>query len=247
MTPERTEISQTSFERYKQFRQSLVDSEKPWWDKSLTKREKTATEILQKLLEYERTYIFRNLPGEAVPGPDTLDMGGQFLTNKDCIETRSLLFLLAKQVPKGAILHMHGNTGSRPKDLLAKAKSKKNMYIRCNRALREKSDLEEAEVVFSILDHKKVGCKSIFEEDYKPPPGGWAEFEGWMPWREFRKVFGKTFSPNDTKKITRKIADRWVNSKLALCKDEVYGQDQTVNGQVSLISLRRGSHPLTTC
>ena len=64
----------------------LSDEASKAWDSSAiassSVAERRAADIIRALREYERKVIFGNNASEATSGPDTLDMGGQFLTNK---------------------------------------------------------------------------------------------------------------------------------------------------------------------
>lgn len=203
--------------------------------------------IIESFLRYERDEVFGNLPGEAVPGPKTLDMGGQFLTNKRCIEEQSLIFdAFAKPVPKGCLLHLHFNTGRQVADLLLKARKNQHLYIRSERALIEKEDFDETELVFNTLDPEKVeDWVDVFSRKYKPEGTTWKGsgngFKGWMLWKQFRRSFKsrssvyesyENFNCEDTSGNALDPAERWVWSKMVLQENEVYGAGQTVNGQV---------------
>lgn len=128
--------------------------------------EHRAAQIIRALREYERVVIFGNTASEAIPGPDTLDMGGQFLTNKTRIEGRSKIFQIAKEVPKGALLHLHFNAELNPERLLKEANSMKNMYVWSKRALMNEEDLRETEMVFDVLPNF-IPSNNIFSKDYR--------------------------------------------------------------------------------
>ena len=51
------------------------------------------------------------------------------------------VFQIAKEVPKGALLHLHFNTEVHPERLLKKAESRKDMYVWSKRSLRSEEDL----------------------------------------------------------------------------------------------------------
>ncbi|KAF1971041.1 Metallo-dependent hydrolase [Bimuria novae-zelandiae CBS 107.79] len=140
------------------------------WDheamSSASPDESRAAVIIHSLREYERRVLFGNNASEAIPGPDTLDMGGQFLTNKYRIETRSKLFQISKEVPKGALLHLHFNAELNPERLLVEARDRPNMYVWSKLPLISKANLRETELVFDVLpEHTK--SNSIFSESYR--------------------------------------------------------------------------------
>ena len=229
-------------------RESLLEHKHPGCGIHMSPDELLAERILEACLKHERKKIFKNLPGEAMPGPETLDMGGQFLINKTRIEELSLIFnVFAKLVPKGALQHLHFNTQLPVAALLRKARRKKNLYIRSELALIKKEDYEKTELVFNTLNLETVEAwPSIFSGYYKPEGTTWTgsenAFKGWMSWKQFRRSFNKR---NPVLKETKcshwedasveglDPAERWVWSKMVLQKDEVYNAGQTVNGQVT--------------
>ncbi|KAH9877903.1 hypothetical protein J1614_003120 [Plenodomus biglobosus] len=214
--------------------------------------EKRAATIIRAIREYERRVTFGNLASEAIPGKDTRDMGGQFLTNKERIDTESKLYEIAKMVPKGALLHLHFNAELHPERLLEQARDMKNMYIRSIRPLLTPEDLNETETVFMILDEDLVEPDvNIFSKDYPGGPTNWKtdewKYRVWMPWAKFQDEFNKRFSKEyqqqedtimfETPKscaepgqVTLHPAENWLKSKMVLSQEEAYGFTQTVNG-----------------
>ncbi|KAH7377805.1 hypothetical protein BKA66DRAFT_571834 [Pyrenochaeta sp. MPI-SDFR-AT-0127] len=216
------------------------------------KVEKRAARIIWAIREYERRVTFGNLPSEAIPGPDTRDMGGQFLTNKDRIDGESKLYEIAKMVPKGGLLHLHFNAELHPERLLEQARDMKNMYIRSIRPLLSQEDLDLTETVFNVLDADKVEPNvNIFSPDYPGDATNWKleewKWRVWMPWSEFRVEFDKKFSKRykqqedtifvekhtccaEPGQLSLHPAENWLKSKMVLSQEEAYGFTQTVNG-----------------
>lgn len=158
--------------------------------------EQRATTIIHAIREYERRVTFGNLPSEALPGPGTLDMGGQFLTNKKRIDTLSKLFEIAEIVPKGGLLHLHFNAELNPEQLLEQAQKMDNIYIRSIMPLLQDSDLDETEMVFNVLDPSTVNQDvDIFSPKYPGTATNWRDkdkqAEIWMSWRQFQEKFIK--------------------------------------------------------
>jgi adenosine deaminase CECR1 len=221
-------------------------------------KERQAAQVIHAVREHERIVVFGNLASEALPGPETLDMGGQFLTNKDRIDHKSLLYRIAKKVPKGGLLHLHFNSELHPERLLEQARDVKNMYIRSIRPLCTEKDLEETEMVFNVMNPKDVDSDvDIFSSDY---PGTASNHKLkdwipkiWMPWKKFREEFILHFKdmyvqetedkPNSDKpksqccsepgKVPLDPAENWLKSKMVLSEKEAYALDQTVNGCVT--------------
>ncbi|KAH8710258.1 hypothetical protein GQ44DRAFT_763093 [Phaeosphaeriaceae sp. PMI808] len=238
------------FENYDQNHAELLHSEaKQAWDRRAkpkassgskhNKHEKQAASIIQAIREYERRTIFGNQATEEIPGPETRDMGGQFLTNKDRIEHRSLLFRIAKLLPKGCLLHLHFNAEIPVQHLLEQARSMENIYVRSTRPLITKEDLDQTEMAFNVLDNSKVEKNvDIFSQYYPGNETNWKTEEWkwwvWMPWKQFRNDFGRYF-PDYCKKsrpegVSLEPAEEWLKSKIVLSEEEVYGLTQTVNG-----------------
>jgi adenosine deaminase CECR1 len=218
--------------------------------------ERVAAGIIRAMREYERKIVFGNQASEAIPSKETRDMGGQFLTNKDRIDHGSLLFQIARKVPKGGLLHLHFNAELHPERLLVYARSMKDLYIRSIRPLLTQHDLDETEMVFNVLDSDKLEKGvDIFSETYignatnwkKDQPGEWSV---WMPWEQFQEDFkkhfpgkyldsGKTNIPEGTtccepsepfSEVELSPAEKWLKSKMVLSEEEAYGFTQTVNG-----------------
>ena len=210
-----------------------------------TQKEKDAAKVIRYIRENERKVLFPNLATENVPPPDALDMGGQYLTNKARIEKESKLFEIAKLVPKGGLLHLHFNTELDPALLLQKAFDAPNMYIRSIRPLLTKDDLDQTEVVFSVIAKDKVNTDvDLFSQTYPGTKTNWKEPEWtskvWMKWSCFQDGFKNRFpeyhatsSRATCPRRDMNPAESWVMSKIVLSADEVYGPSQTLNGLVS--------------
>ena len=245
---------------YDKGRASLLDQEEQTSWCRYTKlfasdNEKRAAEILRIIREDERDNHFGNRASEAIPGPETLDMGGQFLTNRERIEG-SKVFWISKHMPKGAHLHLHFNAELQPEILLQEARKVPNMYIRSTQPLLTEADLTETEMVFNVIpDDTK--SSNVFLRTYNPEwkaPGS----QPWMRWSDFREEFDLRFhhltekdtakqkttvQPNSIQKngadeadtdedphIELESAEMWLKRKMVLSEDEAYGISQTVNG-----------------
>ncbi|KAH7083652.1 hypothetical protein FB567DRAFT_447079 [Paraphoma chrysanthemicola] len=215
-------------------------------------QERKAAELIRLIREYERRVVFGNLASEAIPGPDTRDMGGQYLTNKDRIDNDSLLYRISTEVPKGGLLHLHFNAELNPERLLERAQKIDSLYIRSIRPLLTQEDLDLTETVFSVLDEDKVEKGvNIFSPDYPGNATNHKEegmkWKVWMPWKSFRDDFKKHF-PNkyiqqedvimaevpvccsEPGQVELDPAEFWLKSKMVLSEQEAYDPTQTVNG-----------------
>lgn len=209
--------------RYAEERKSLIDAEQAasWDSKAKSEAseiEKEAAAIVQAIRERERDDpdLFGNQAGEAVP--TARDMGGQFLTNRARIE-RSKLYEIARNAPKGCHLHIHFNAELYPDVLLRRAQEMDTMFIRSARPLIAGSDLEETEIVFNVL---QAGTKTsnVFETNYNPEHRA-LNSNPWMKFRDFCTEFEQKFETDPLK---------WIHSKAALGENDVYREDQTLNG-----------------
>ncbi|KAJ8109399.1 hypothetical protein OPT61_g7486 [Boeremia exigua] len=222
--------------------------------------EERAAAIVRAVRNYEREYVFGNMPSEAIPAKSTRDMGGQFLTNKKRINERSKLFEIANLVPKGALLHLHFNSELFPDQLMERAREMETMYIRSIRPLVKEEDLKETEIVFNVMDPAQVEeGVDIFSENYPGDATNWRtgpmKFKVWMKWIDFQERFKERFGkdyPSDhndpasnqsqeqkddearccgaSPEVKLNSAEVWLKSKMVLSETEAYGPDQTVNG-----------------
>lgn len=226
--------STTARTRYDEQRQGYLSVEdKHAWDlsarNSASEAERRAAHIVWKIREHERENLFGNKASEAIPGPDTLDMGGQFLTNLERIEHKSKLFKIAHLIPKGAHLHIHFNSEFSPRLLLHEAEKRviDTLFVRTTQPLSKPEDLVSTEIVFNVLP-KDTEQADIFSLDYLP------EFkkEGskpWMKWSAFKQVL---MSRPEFGLATVEDVENWMVGKMVLSEEEVYGLRQTTNGSV---------------
>jgi adenosine deaminase CECR1 len=214
-------VAETGYEKNK--KELIKKEDNTAWDhaaqQSATEAEKKAGEIIWKIREDERDNLFGNKASEAIPGPETLDMGGQFLTNKERIEKGSVLYKIAKKLPKGCHLHLHFNAELSPYDLITKSKKIPNMFIRSTEPLLKDQSYATCELVFNVMPEDTPEA-DIWSPDYKPDFRS-PEARPWMKWSKFIKEF----------KIRRgEDAQEFIMSKMILSEEEVYGNSQTTNG-----------------
>lgn len=195
------------------------------WDKDAeikaSENERKAAKIVRRIREDERDNLFGNKASEAIPGPDTLDMGGQFLTNLERIETKSELFKIAQEMPKGMHLHLHFNAELDSRQLIEKARDlPDNMFIRSTQPLLSDKDYAGAELVFNVMP-ANTPTADCFSPEYKP---AWKtpDARPWMRWSDFKEELKKRRPDLE--------AEPWIRDKMVLNQDEVYGISQTVNG-----------------
>ncbi|CZT17177.1 uncharacterized protein RCC_03009 [Ramularia collo-cygni] len=229
--------------------QLLTNELKAAWDwkarSSASSKETEAGHILIKIREHERNdeSLYGNIAGEAVPKSNTRDMGGRFLVNRERIE-KSRLFQIAKEMPKGAHLHLHFNTALPPGQLLMYARNanvQQTMFIRSNRPLLQPSDFShvETEIVLSVLPHDwRTERGNIFSQHYEPD---WASRQPrsdcWMNFVDFRNHFPQDLQLQDADPEDRireeglglDLAERWVCEKMIVTISQAYGDRKTTN------------------
>ncbi|KAH7038925.1 cat eye syndrome critical region protein 1 [Macrophomina phaseolina] len=204
----------------------LKEEQTDSWDResrnSASHFQNLAADIVWRIREHERDNLFGNKASEQIPEPSTRDMGGQFLTNKERIEEHSLLFKIAKNMPKGAHLHAHFNAELPVDDLLKRVRDMDTMFVRSTQPLVVPEDYAKTEIVFTVLpsDHPEA---DLFSEDYSPAFKN-TDNNPWMKWTTFQGRFGDK-APNGILD-----AEKWVQEKMVLSEEEVYGTSQTVNG-----------------
>lgn len=204
----------------------LKEEQTDSWDResrnSASHFQNLAADIVWRIREHERDNLFGNKASEQIPEPSTRDMGGQFLTNKERIEEHSLLFKIAKTMPKGAHLHAHFNAELPVDDLLKRVRDMDTMFVRSTQPLVVPEDYAKTEIVFTVLpsDHPEA---DLFSEDYSPAFKN-TDNNPWMKWTTFQGRFGDK-APNGILD-----AEKWVQEKMVLSEEEVYGTSQTVNG-----------------
>lgn len=204
-----------------------------------------AGRILHHVREHERNdeALYGNIAGEAVPQSNTRDMGGHFLVNRERIE-KSRTFEIAKEMPKGAHLHLHFNTALPPGKLLMYARNpnvRKTMFIRSNRPLLQATDFchVETEIVLSVLPQsKEIERGNIFSQHYSPD---WnsrqPRSDCWMNFVDFRRAFPPNLQLEDDEAEDRlqeeelglDLAERWVCEKMIITAKRAYGDRHTTN------------------
>ena len=188
-----------------------------------------AQEIVTKIREHERRdpELFGNLPGEAVPTPGSLDMGGRFLVNKPSIDL-SAIYRIAKKIPKGAHQHLHFNSEIPPEILFPHARDMENtMFLRSTRRLCSVEDFDQAEIVFNVLPEWTTKA-NIFSQAYNPSRQD-KNNSPWMLWRDFRRNFPDQIRSEEQPEGLDK-AECWAREKMIITKRLAYAEDQTHNG-----------------
>ncbi|KFY95451.1 hypothetical protein V498_03369 [Pseudogymnoascus sp. VKM F-4517 (FW-2822)] len=184
----------------------------------------TASELENKANEI--VVAIRQRDAELVHGGG-LDMLGKVMTpdkhfvgNASNI-TRTSLFKIAQQMPKGAHLHCHFNSCLPPQFLLRHAKNNAHMYIKSDLALNSEENKELAEIQFQmhVIDEEKhlEPSASLLHESYKSSFHADNKRKGWYSYDKFLQEY-----PGG-----EGAAEEWLASKLLFTEEEVYGISQT--------------------
>ncbi|KAK0868518.1 hypothetical protein LTR91_015783 [Friedmanniomyces endolithicus] len=225
-----------SSHEYRQGRGKLLAAEKEgvWYASARAQAspsEPRTQEIVLRIRESERIdlTLYGNLPSEAVPDPNTRDMGGRFLANKSRI-AESRMFKIAQRMPKGCHLHIHFNSELPPEELFPHARSStvlQTMHVRTTKPLSSRENFALAEVVLSVLpkDTKKSDC---FAPEYNPDAKD-PNNSPWMLWADFRKAFPADVECEETPEGLDK-AECWAREKMVVTRRNTYNDVQTHNG-----------------
>ncbi|KAI9729647.1 MAG: hypothetical protein M1818_008450 [Claussenomyces sp. TS43310] len=136
-----------------------------------------------------------------------------FIGNVEIINKTELI-KVAKQLPKGAHLHCHYNSCLPPKFLIEHARSVEMMWIKSTESLSTDAGRKRAEIQFQVQEPPSLLVPAQVEGDLLA-----ADYVSgaWMNYQNFQKAFGGTGA-----------AEKWLESKMLLTEDEVYGVDQNV-------------------
>lgn len=197
-----------------------------------------ANRILQAMRKHDDENIYAKAPKRRGYGGQEHPrfMGDHFLYNVDLIE-KTMLFEVAKKMPKGAHLHIHFNANLLPNELIDMAKTMDRMFITSNIPLvtigKDESEpgfydnFDMSKIQFSILSVEKEkenlpretwksGECSLFDPKYpvdKRPP---------MNFKRFLAEFGNHY--------TKCTVDQWLEDKLVFHEEEAHGWLQTAEG-----------------
>lgn len=123
-----------------------------------TEEEKRANDILQVLKDRDADRIFKNAaPSEGYRGQlHPRFPGDHVLSNIGLLETTDV-FRAVSKMPKSAHLHIHFNNNLPPEFLLNIAAGMKQMFIKSDRPLLERVDLDSCKVEFLIRSETEEG------------------------------------------------------------------------------------------
>lgn len=220
-----------SEEDYMKFRESLIEREKSldfeaFCKARATQQETKVNAIIQEIKQRDMRAVYEAEPPQKGYGGQLHPRfpGDHFLSNVDLINQTDL-FKIAKQVPKGAHLHIHFNACLLPHVLLDIAKGMDRMFITSDRPLvpaaSEMADKEahencfdKCEIQFSLRPPGSEDPGDIFSPSYRPRQT--------MPFRAFLQDFPGA--------VPGQGAEEWLVSKLVFSAPEAHSPPQTAAG-----------------
>ena len=195
--------------------------------------EKEATELVQKIRAYDLDNTYGRPFDAEGHATDKKAAGQHFLGNVDLIN-KTWLMDVARQMPKGAHLHIHFNSCLPGKFLIQQARDIDAMYIRSTLPLTTKENLAHSRISFMVMTpheashakaadgvEKHVPLGNIFDEEYVP--------NAWMPYKKFQQVFQLIDENGQTLKRTVG-AETWLEKKMQISEEEAHGCHQTGRG-----------------
>ena len=194
-----------------------------------TSLEEQADKVIRAIRKHDEAQVYDSAQHRKGHGGQTHRRfaGDHFLSNVDLIGQTSL-FKIARQMPKGAHLHIHFNACLPPRVLLGVAKGMDRMFITSDLPLTAAGDdgvnFDKCEIQFSILTPDKEKPGNLFSAGYQPRQT--------MRFDAFLKEFPRHY--------TRATADQWLADKLVFHEQEAYGVLQTAAGSVWSSSLIHG-------
>lgn len=141
--------------------------------------------------------------------------GDHFLSNVDLI-SKTRLFKVAKQMPKGSHLHIHFNSCLLPNVLLDIAKGMDRMFITSTLPLVSRDNLQNTEIQFSMLRPGKDTPGDMFRASHQTGQT--------MLFRDFLDQFPKHFDGQSP--------DSWLQNKIVFSEAEAHNHLQTAAGYV---------------
>jgi adenosine deaminase CECR1 len=194
--------------------------------------EKQAADLVRKirLYDWDNTYG----PAHDAHGPTGKRVQGEhFLGNVNLIN-KTLLFKVAKKMPKGAHLHIHFNSCLPARFLIQQARHINAMYIRSTLPLTKPENWAASRISFMVMTtseatHEKdaegnerpIGLGNVWDPNYVP--------NRWMSYGEFQRRFEFTDEHGCTLRGTEG-AEEWLEKKMQISEEEAHNVHQTGRG-----------------
>jgi adenosine deaminase CECR1 len=159
--------------------------------------------------------------------------GEHFLGNVDLIN-RTKLMEVARQMPKGAHLHIHFNSCLPGKFLIQQARNIDAMYIRSTLPLTSPENMATCRISFMVMTpHEATHTKSADGIETHVPLGNiWGPSyirNTWMPYKQFQQEF--KFEDKDGQVYEETSgAEMWLERKMLISEEEAHGTQQTGRG-----------------
>jgi adenosine deaminase CECR1 len=192
--------------------------------------EKQAAAIVRKVKAYDFEHTYGPLR-DAHTG--RRKEGEHFLGNVDLINKTELM-KIAKQMPKGAHLHIHFNACLPARFLIQQARDIDAMYIRSTLPLTTPQNMEACRISFMVMTlHEATHIKGPDGiETYVPLGDVWDEryvSNRWMSYKQFQRQFEFT---DEKGHVLRKTlgAEAWLERKMTISEAEAHNAQQSSKG-----------------
>ena len=180
-----------------------------------SRTERTANELVQAIKQAETKDLNRD---EALPG---CGPGQSYWRMKRMVE-KSNIAELAKEAPKGALLHCHFDAMLPPAVLLGFARGTKNLFLKVDMPLDNATAFKRRpRLKFATLRHSAASLlehADVFSEKYLP--GSWMQYS----------IFLERFPGG------RGAAEEWIASKIVFPADASEKRSSTVDRYLSFSS-----------
>lgn len=200
--------------------------------------EKRAAELVKKIREYDRDHVYGPPVDEHGNETHKRTQGEHFLGNVELIN-KTDLFKVAREMPKGAHLHVHFNSCLPADFLIRQARDVDAMYIRSTLPLTDEKNLENSRISFMVQTYKEatritnkagesedVGLGDIFSSEYIP--------NQWMRYKDFQHGFAHGFAAaqgrSGTQESDIKATEDWLVQKMHISEEEAHNTRQTGRG-----------------
>lgn len=195
--------------------------------------EKQANDLVQKIKIYDQNNTYGLHTDDKGNTTRNRGPGHHFLGNIDLIN-ESWLMKVARQMPKGAHLHIHFNSCLPASFLIQQARDIEAMYIRSSVPLTTQANMALSRISFMVLTpydathpkdddgiEKHVPLGNVFHKNYVS--------SAWMPYKQFQEEFDLV---DEHGRVLSKTAgaEVWLEGKLLISEEEAHNIRQTTKG-----------------
>lgn len=196
--------------------------------------EKRAAKIVHRIRNYDWDKTYGKLVDAKGHATGKRTQGEHFLGNVEFIN-RTKLMEIAKQMPKGAHLHIHFNSCLPARFLIQQARNIDAMYIRSTLPLTSLESYASSQISFMVMTpHEATHVKGEEKEIYVPLGNIRDEdyvSNRWTSYKKFQREFN--FVDENGQHLTGTPgAELWLERKMQISENEAHGCSQTGRGYV---------------